>query len=189
MGARIMKKALKLMGLIFVGLLTITALVFVFVLQYPNLKRNPTVGKWYRVSSKEMKTSEGGKYRAFFKKGGENKVLIYFAGGGVSVNEETARDDTYNTAEIGIDKLANLTMNMGGLASAVEGNPFSDWTVIAFPYATGDFHAGTNDFPYKDKDGREKILYHHGYTNFRAVMDIVKTLGVAENPEAVVVTG
>lgn len=39
-----------------------------------------------------MKTSEGGKYRAFFKKGSENKVMVYFAGGGVSINEETARD-------------------------------------------------------------------------------------------------
>ncbi len=69
--------------------------------------------------------------------------MVYFAGGGVSINEETARDDTYNTTEIFIDMLANVTMNMGGLASDVEGSPFENWSVILFPYATGDFHAGT----------------------------------------------
>ncbi len=48
-------------------------------------------------------------------------MMIYFAGGGVSVNEETARNDTYNTKVVWPDYMANVTMNMGGLASAVEG--------------------------------------------------------------------
>ena len=34
---------------------------------------------------------------AKFKKGSENKVLIYFAGGGVSFNEDMAREDTYKS--------------------------------------------------------------------------------------------
>lgn len=95
-----MKKAFKVIGIILLILLVIVVSVSFFVLQYPNLKKNPTVGKWYRVTGREMKNSEGGKYRAFFKKGSENKVMVYFAGGGVSINEETARDDTYNTKEI-----------------------------------------------------------------------------------------
>ena len=45
-----------------------------------------------------MTTSEGGKYRASFKKGSENKVMVYFAGVGISINEETTKDDTYNTS-------------------------------------------------------------------------------------------
>lgn len=47
--------------------------------------------------------------------------MIYFAGVGVSVNEETARNDTCNTKVVWPDYMANVTMNMGGLASAVEG--------------------------------------------------------------------
>ena len=66
-----------------------------------------------------MKTSEGDKYRDFIQKGSENKVLNLFAGGGVSCNEDMA-EDTYNTKEVAIDMLANLTMNMGGIASDVE---------------------------------------------------------------------
>ena len=112
---KVLKKIGKIVGIIFAVLLLIGVLVYAFVLQYPKLKNNPKVGKWYRVTTSYMKTSEGDRYRAFFKKGSENKVLIYFAGGGVSVNEETARDDTYNTKEVAIDMLANVTMNMGGL--------------------------------------------------------------------------
>lgn len=186
---KIMKNILKVIGILFLIFLGIGLLVYFFILQYPMLKKDPTVGKWYRVTSSEMKTSKGGKYRAFFKKGSERKVMVYFAGGGVSVNEETARDDTYNTSEIPIDMLANVTMNMGGLASDIEDSPFENWSVILFPYATGDFHAGTGQFHYTDHDGREKILYHNGYVNYTQTMQKVMELAGINAPEAVVVTG
>ncbi len=179
----------KVLGILLLGLLLIVLGIYFFVLQYPKLKENPTVGKWYRVTSDEMKTSEGDPYRAFFRKGSENKIMIYFAGGGVSINEETARDDTYNTKEIGIDMLANITMNMGGLASDVEGSPFENWSIILFPYATGDFHAGTGEFHYTDKDGSEKILYHNGYVNYTETMKMVIEVAGVDNPETVLVTG
>ena len=188
-----MKRALKIIGRIFAGILAaalvICILVYEFILQYPKLKNNPKIGKWYRVTSADMKTSEGGRYRAFFKKGSENNVLIYFAGGGVSINEETARDDTYNTREIGIDMLANVTMNMGGLASDVKGSPFENWSIILFPYATGDFHAGTGEFHYIDNDGQEKILYHNGYVNYTETMKKIMEYAGIDNQEAVIVTG
>ena len=184
-----MKKIGKIVGIIFAVLLLIGVLVYAVILQYPKLKNNPKVGKWYRVTTSDMKTSEGDRYRAFFKKGSENKVLIYFAGGGVSVNEETARDDTYNTKEVAIDMLANVTMNMGGLASEVEGSPFENWSIILFPYATGDFHAGTGEFHYTDTDGKEKILYHNGYVNYSETMKMVMNMSGLDNIDTVLVTG
>lgn len=184
-----MKKALKIIGIILLILAVIALLVYFFVLRYPKLKENPTEGKWYRVTSSEMKDSEGNDYHAFFKKGTENKVLIYFAGGGVSINEETAKDDTYNTKMVQPDILANITMNMGGLASDSKDSPFGDWSMILFPYATGDFHAGTGEFHYTDTDGKEKILYHNGYINYTETMkQVIEKAGIS-NPEAVVVTG
>lgn len=184
-----MKKALKIIGIILLILAAIALLVYFFVLRYPKLKENPTEGKWYRVTSSEMKDSEGNDYHAFFKKGTENKVLIYFAGGGVSINEETAKDDTYNTKMVQPDILANITMNMGGLASDSKDSPFGDWSMILFPYATGDFHAGTGEFHYTDTDGKEKILYHNGYINYTETMkQVIEKAGIS-NPEAVVVTG
>lgn len=180
---------LKVIGIILLILVVIAICIYMFVLRYPNLKQKPTVGRWYRVATSEMKDSEGGSYHALFKKGSENKVMIYFAGGGVSINEETARDDTYNTKMVWPDMLANVTMNMGGLASDVEGSPFENWSVILFPYATGDFHAGTGEFHYTDKDGKEKILCHNGYVNYTQAMQKVMELAGVSDPEAVVVTG
>ena len=188
-----MKKVLKMigkvLGIILLVILVIGIIVYAFVLQYPKLKDDPKVGKWYRVTTSEMKTSEGDKYRALFKKGSENKVLIYFAGGGVSVNEDMAREDAYNTKEVAIDMLANLTVNMGGIASDVEGSPFEDWSIILFPYATGDFHAGTGEFHYTDTDGKEKILYHNGYVNYTETMKKVMEQAGINDADTVLVTG
>ena len=184
-----MKKALKIIGIILAVITLLAVAVYFIFLRYPSLKKNPKVGKWYRVESSEMKDSEGNKYHSFFRKGSENKVMVYFAGGGASLNEETARNDTYNTRLVWPDLLANTTMNMGGIASEVEGSPFKDWTLILFPYATGDFHAGTGEFKYTDTDGKEKILYHNGYINYTAAMKQILEKAGIENPDTVLVTG
>lgn len=186
---KVLKMIGKILGIILLVILVIGIIVYAFVLQYPKLKDDPKIGKWYRVTTSEMKTSEGDKYRALFKKGSENKVLIYFAGGGVSFNEDMAREDTYNTKEVAIDMLANLTMNMGGIASDVEGSPFEDWSIILFPYATGDFHAGTGEFHYTDTDGKEKILYHNGYVNYTETMKKVMEQAGINDADTVLVTG
>lgn len=184
-----MKKFLKVVGIILAAFAVIALCIYIFILRYPELKTDPTVGKWYRVSDSGMKDSEGHSYHALFKKGSENKVLVYFAGGGVSVNEEMARDDTYNTKMVWPDYMANITMNMGGLASDVEGSLFQNWTMILFPYATGDFHCGTGEFHYTDTDGKEKILYHNGYTNYTLSMQKIMELAGISNADTVVVTG
>lgn len=184
-----MKKVFKILSIIFAVILVVLLAVYLFVLQYPELKDDPKVDKWYRVTTDEMKSSDGSKYSALFKKGRENKVIVYFAGGGVSVNEEMAREETYNTKRISIDAVANFTMNMGGIATATDDNPFKDWTVIAFPYATGDFHAGTGEFKYTDKNGNKKTLYHNGYINFTGAMNKIMDLAGIDNPDAVLVAG
>ena len=186
---KVIKRVLKVLGVVISIFLLVALCVYFFVLSYPNLTSNPKVDKWYRVESEKMISSEGGEYHALFKKGSENKVMIYFAGGGVSVNEQTARNDTYNTKLVSLDMLTNVTMNMGGLATTSDVNPFKDWTVILFPYATGDFHAGTGEFEYIDKDGKEKVLHHNGYVNFtEAMTNIMKKTGI-ESADTVLVTG
>ncbi len=186
---KVLKKIGKILGIILLVVMIIAGCVIKFVMNYPEIKENPTADKWYRVSDKAMKDSEGNSYHALFKKGSDNKVMIYFAGGGASVDEISAREDTYNTKEVWPDYLANVTMNMGGLASDVEGSPFKDWTLILFPYATGDFHSGTGEFHYIDTDGKEKILYHNGYNNYTlAMQEIMEKAGI-ENADTVLVTG
>lgn len=184
-----MKKVWKVLGIVLAVLAVLALCVYFLALRYPELKADPKVGKWYRVSDSRMKDSEGHSYHALFKKGSENKVMVYFAGGGASLNEETARNDTYNTRLVWPDMLANTTMNMGGLATAVEGSPFRDWTLILFPYATGDFHAGTGEFPYVDTEGQEKILYHNGYVNYTAAMEKILEKADIADADTALVTG
>lgn len=186
---RALKMIFKILGNILFVVVLILIVVYMFVLQYPNLKENPKIDKWYCVTDSKMKDFEGNKYHALFRKGSEEKVLIYFAGGGVSINEETARNDTYNTKLVQPDMLANVTMNMGGIASDIEGSPFENWSIILFPYATGDFHAGTGEFHYTDTDGKEKIQYHNGYINYTETMKKVMALAGVSNPDTVLVTG
>ncbi|MFD1888411.1 pectin acetylesterase-family hydrolase [Paenibacillus wenxiniae] len=183
------KKILKIIGILSVLILLVLSGMYVFILQYPEIKDHPKMGKWYRVTTNEMKSSDGSKYSALFKKGSENNIIVYFAGGGVSVNKEMARQETYNTKRIPIDIVANLTMNMGGIATASEDNPFKDWTVIAFPYATGDFHIGTGEFKYTDNNGKERTLYHNGFINFTSAMRKIMEYADIADPAKVFVTG
>ena len=45
-----MKKVLKVIGIILLIILVIVFIIYKFILQYPEIKNNPKVGKWYRVS-------------------------------------------------------------------------------------------------------------------------------------------
>lgn len=64
-----MKKALKIIGIILLILVVIALLVYFLVLRYPKLSDNPKEGKWYRVTSSEMKDSEGKWVSRLFQKG------------------------------------------------------------------------------------------------------------------------
>lgn len=184
-----MTEALIITGIIIAVITVILICVFLFVLQYPELKKDPKCGKWYKITGANLLCSDGSRYKAFFRKGSENKVLIYFAGGGVSISCETAKEDIYVRRIAPIDRFANNMMNSGGLASPASCNPFKDWTVVVLPYATGDYHSGTGDLEYTDKEGCRRILYHHGFINYTAVMKKVLELGLLDAPESVLVTG
>jgi len=68
-----MKKAIKIIGIIFAVILVILLFVYIFILNYPKLKKEPKIGKWYRVSDSVMKDSEGGSYHALFKKAAKTR--------------------------------------------------------------------------------------------------------------------
>lgn len=66
------------------------ALKKTFLLEFPELQGKPEVGKWYRVAPEGAVSADGSPWRAFFKKGSSNRFMVYFFGGGVSVDEYTA---------------------------------------------------------------------------------------------------
>lgn len=175
-----LKKALIIIGII---ILAIALAVFIFLKltffkTFPTLKGEPEIGKWYDVPVEIAKSSDGSEWHGIFRKGSENKVVVYFFGGGVSITPETSEEGTKFFAT---NMTAQDFVALGGIGSNAEDNPFKDWSFIVIPYATGDFHAGTGAYEGK------KTVYHTGYTNYSAYVEQVKKyLG---EPDALLVTG
>lgn len=170
-----MKKIVKLMlGVLF--FLIVFLLVFVLFLRAPIIKDDYQVGKWYKVLLDGVKDNKGNDYYFLIKKGRENKVIINFYGGGLSVNNETALNrKNYYIDNIKYEELNHLV----GISKDDKDNPFNDYTFINIPYVTGDFHIGMNS--------ENKLLKQDGYIRFTMIMDKVKEY--IDNPEVLLVTG
>ena len=149
-----------------------------FLKTFPKLKGEPETGKWYEVEVDGTQSSDGSEWHGIFKKGTENKVVVYFFGGGVSITPETSEGGKqfYATTMLAQDFVAE-----GGISSNAEINPFKDWSFLVVPYATGDFHAGTGVYQGK------KTVYHTGYSNYAAFVEQIKPY-VGE-PDTLLVTG
>ncbi len=145
---------------------------------FPTLEGEPEIGKWYDVPVEGALSSDGSEWHGIFRKGTENKVVVYFFGGGVSITPETSEGGKqfYATSMLAQDFVAQ-----GGIGSSADNNPFKDWSFIVIPYATGDFHAGTGIY-----EG-EKTVYHTGYNNYSAFVEQIKPY-VGE-PDTLLVTG
>lgn len=151
---------------------------------YPVLSSDYEIGQWYKVSPEGAKSSDGSEWHSLFRKGKENKVFIFFYGGGVSFNEETSwnEPDRFYTPDMILqDAFAGM-----GITTLDEQNPFKDWTFLAIQYSTGDFHSGQNELKIT-KDGKEKTVYHYGYNNYTGFMkEVMPYIG---EPEALVISG
>jgi len=151
-------------------------------------------GELYLVTPEGAVTSTGDQWVGAFKKGTENKLVVYFYGGGVSVDAYSAArglsshgDEFFYFDDLTLWKQIAYKCFSAGFGSDSENNPFREWSVVLLPYTTGDFHIGTGEFEYTDLKGNPATLYHHGYTNFKLFMDrVMPYLG---NPETVVVSG
>ena len=140
-------------------------------------------GKWHSISPEGAVDSVGDPWHGLVRKGAENKVIVYFYGGGLSINEATAAmgDDMY------IHHSKDTGTESTGIASSDERNPFHDWTILAIPYSTADLHIGTAEFPYTDNKGEQQILHHNGYNNVHLFLK--EAVQYAGNPDTVLVAG
>lgn len=180
--------ALKIFAILLavILLLVIAVVVFLkmtFLKSFPELNGEPEVGVWYRITPENAKSSDGSEWHGIFRKGSENKVVVYFFGGGVSITGETSEGGTdfFATTMAAQDFVAQ-----GGIGSMADENPFRDWTFIVIPYASGDFHTGTGEYHYT-QNGKDKVVYHNGYNNYSAFIEEIKEY-VGE-PDTLLVTG
>ena len=183
------RRVWKTVLIIFLVLLVIAAVAVGIILKktvlvkHPELTGEPEVGKWYRITPEGTKSSDGSEWHGLIRLGTENKVVVYFFGGGVSITGETSEGgkEFYATTAGIQDFVAS-----GGIGSDTEANPFKDWTFLVLPYATGDFHSGTGEYHYTD-GGKEKTVYHNGYNNYAAFIETAKQY-VGE-PDTLLITG
>jgi len=151
-------------------------------------------GEIYLVTPDGAVTSTGEQWVGAFKKGAENKLVIYFYGGGVSVDAYSAAhglsrhgEEFFYFDDMTLWKQVAYNCFKGSFGNDTITNPFKDWSVALLPYTTGDFHIGTGEFEYTNLEGNLDTLYHHGYTNFQLFMD--RVMPYVGTPEAIVVSG
>ena len=160
-------------------------------LRWPEMPAQPKIGKNYEFWPEGSITAEGNPTYGCIRLGTENKLMISFCGGGVSINEFTAArpgrtgaaDPNFYSVE---PNAADLLMKFGTNGTSKK-NPFRNWNYLVLPYTTGDFHCGRGEFPYTDLNGKPAVLHHHGYENYRNLLK--KILELVPNPEQLIVTG
>lgn len=167
---------------------------FLRKMRFPEITDNPLTNKWYRIYAKGCVDANGEKTYASFQLGTENKLLVFFAGGGVSWNEYTAARQVslYNKNPregfymVHIDLISDLGRNKGIFEDS-EHNPFRNWSKLVINYNTGDFHAGDGDYSYTALDGSKRIVHHHGFRNYMSIIKEVKKF--IEQPETLLISG
>lgn len=149
-------------------------------LEAPVLEGDMQTGLWYRLPIPEGIAGDGSEYHIYMRKGTSEHLCVFFSGGGVAWNEYTAaRPVTGGKMTAGMpnyywNNLRPFTQIMNihiGITDTLNPlNPFNDWNFIIITYATGDFHVGSNDFPYTAEDGSEQVVHFNGHRNFKAAM-------------------
>ena len=151
-----------------------------------DLPAKPEKMTWYRVPLKKGLSGDGSEYYIYVKLADPDKLCVFFSGGGVAWNEYTAarpvtggkvasrQPNFYWNNLRPFTQIMNINVGITDIRN--EANPFRDWSFVVITYATGDFHVGNHDYPYKAEDGSDEILHFHGYVNFLESMKVAKEL-------------
>lgn len=164
---------------------------YIDITKFPELPMHPEIGKNYEYHPEGALCANGNPYHGCIRLGNVNKLMIGFSGGGVSVDAYTAArpqriggsGEMFYSDDV---RFGDIIPRVGTFGKGKK-NPFRDWTLLFVPYATGDFHCGTGDFKYKDLNGKDTVLHHHGYTNYRMLIEKIKEF--VPHPDQILVTG
>ena len=155
-------------------------------LEFEQLTGEPETGKWYTVPVNGAVSSDGSRWRGIIRKGASDNLIVFFVGGGLSVDSFSAARTHYRPdgagggfycafiSEGSIGEEIRITGE--GITSDDPSNPFHDWSVIMPCYTTGDVNIGTSEREYTALDGSLKTVYYHGYTNYIAFLE--KAIGI-----------
>lgn len=140
--------------------------------------------EWEVLSVDYALSSNGTPWYGLFRKGSENKLVVFFFGGGLSFSLENSQQGSPFFVE---DIKGQDTATHTGIASLLPENPFRNWSILMVPYGTGDIHSGTNTYSWIDEQGEEQVVYHTGYLNYDGLLNIA--LPLVGEPEDLVIAG
>jgi len=183
--------------LIIVALLMGVLAVRYYIITHSHTAVQKEPGAWFEIAPEGIVSADGSPVTTLMRVGTENKVAVFFFGGGISLNEYTAaRPYVGMTMDVEPGFYSPNTSDQipdwcfTGIGDAAPMNPFRNWTIIIVPYTTADFHVGNAEYEYPALDGSEAVLHHHGYENYRAIMDEATWSAYINNhPDELLVAG
>jgi hypothetical protein len=135
-------------------------------------------------------------YKFWARRGTENRLVVYFDGGGACWDDVTCavpmlatdrgRSEGFFKAEL---LPTDDPRQMSGLFDFENArNPVRNWSFVFVPYCTGDVHSGSNDATYRNPDtGEPYTIHHRGADNFRVVLEWMRANFIA--PDEILVAG
>ncbi len=130
--------------------------------------------------------SHGTPYAYWVKRGTNNKLLMYYQGGGACWSYATCGlvifDDDVNPAE---DDPSLVTTGLADFDNPA--NPFRDWNVVFVSYCTGDIHFGDAFVNYQLTSAPDVPIHHRGWINAQVVEKWAREHFVA--PDELFITG
>jgi hypothetical protein len=128
-------------------------------------------------------------YSYFVKRGTENKLLMYYQGGGVCWSGATC---CLNTCDQDVDVMGSDNPNNGfgpGFSDLDNpDNPFRNWNVVFVSYCSCDIHTGDNGLSYNNALCDDpKAVEHRGFHNAKLAEKFAREHFL--DPEEVYVTG
>ncbi len=141
--------------------------------------------EWHWIDFPDALCRDGSTTGIGVRYGLENKVMIFFQGGGACFNPTSCTFNRANYDSGNFDNWKDAAGREGVLDADNPDNPLGEWSVIYIPYCTGDVHAG--DEPDTSLPGVNGAQQFVGYRNVVAYLDrVVPTFFDAEH---VLVTG
>lgn len=114
----------------------------------------------------------------YFKPGKEQKLIVYFDGGGACWDSNTCVTGQQTPVAAYVPELSKAVPSEGLFDLKNKKNPYRNWSIAVIPYCTGDIHFGSNDQDYTDFTGAVTgvpggtvTLHHRGFDNFLYVRD------------------
>ncbi|ASA22505.1 pectin acetylesterase-family hydrolase [Paenibacillus donghaensis] len=163
----------------------------------PSVAADSRPYQWNKVElGEQVRSSDGSKYHLLTRTGENRNWIIFFSGGGVSWDAQSAAHPikimNFLTGKDAGNYFANIPFYLlnllGGMTDTEHAdNPFKEWNVVYIPYSTGDFHIGSRKAEYTKEDGSPFTMNYNGRSNVESSLEWI--YAHVDNPEKLLIAG